>query len=348
MGFAPLRLPLLYKLLTNNDATWLVALSGFIIVYGEAEKHDKSSSIQIDGVFNICVQRSYWLLTYYAIILTTKVIIMTKYVRTLGDIGSNLLTELSRQGKRLFTLEDAAKIYSKSNGGLHKLLFTLVKRRWLQRIERGKYLILPFEAGSEGEWTEHEFIIASYLIEPYYVGFRSALNYYGYTEQVSRTVFVVSTRRKFKPALEVNGVTYRFVHISERNFFGFTEKTLDGNRVNISDPEKTIVDCLDRIRYCGGIGEVAKALWYGRDELDFVKMADYARKAGNKAVNQRLGYLLETLGAGTEKAIILLHESQSKRYAPLDTLGSSKGRYIDRWKVMVNVPEDELLQWKER
>jgi len=35
---------------------------------------------------------------------------MAKYVRTLGDIGSNLLTELSRQGKRLFTLEDAAKI----------------------------------------------------------------------------------------------------------------------------------------------------------------------------------------------------------------------------------------------
>ncbi|MBE9477959.1 MAG: hypothetical protein IMY81_01795 [Chloroflexi bacterium] len=286
-------------------------------------------------------------MTYYAIILTVKVIIMAKYVRTLGDIGSNLLTELSRQGKRLFTLEDAAKIYGKSNGGLHKLLFTLVKRRWLQRIERGKYLILPFEAGREGEWTEHEFIIASYLIEPYYIGFRSALNYYGYTEQVSRTVFVVSTRRKSKPALEISGVTYRFVHISERNFFGFTEKTLDGSRVNISNPEKTIVDCLGRLRYCGGIVEVAKALWYGRDELDFAKIAEYARKAGNKAVNQRLGYLLETLGVGTGETINLLLAGLSKRYAPLDTLGNTKGRYVDRWKVMVNVPENELLQWKE-
>lgn len=273
---------------------------------------------------------------------------MAKYVRTLGDTGSNLLTEMSRQGKRLFTLEDAAKIYGKSNSGLHKLLFTLVKRRWLQRIEKGKYLILPLEAGREGEWTEHEFIIASYLIEPYYIGFRSALNYYGYTEQVSRTVFVVSTRRKFKPALEVSGVTYRFVCMSERKFFGATKVALDGYEVNISEPEKTVVDCLDRLRYCGGISEVAKALWYGRDELDFLKMAEYARKAGNKAVNQRLGYLLETLDSGTEEAITLLHESQSKGYAPLDTLGSPKGRYIDRWKVMVNVPEDELLQWKER
>ena len=273
---------------------------------------------------------------------------MAKKVRTLGEVGSNLLTAMSRQGKRIFTFDDAAKIYGNSNGGLRELLSTLVKRRWLQRIERGKYLILPFEAGSEGEWTEHEFIIASYLIEPYYIGLRSALNYYGYTEQVSRTVFVVSTRRKLKPALEISGVTYRFVCMSERKFFGATEVALDGHKVSISEPEKTIVDCLDRLRYCGGAVEVAKALWYGRDELDFVKMADYAQKGGNSAVSQRLGYLLETLGSGTEGAIALLHENSSRSYVLLDTLANPKGRYIDRWKVLMNVPENELLQWKEQ
>jgi len=272
---------------------------------------------------------------------------MAKRLRTLGEVGSNLLTEMSRRGKRIFTFEDAAKFYGSRTSALRELLSTLVERRWLQRIEKGKYLILPFEAGREGEWTEHEFIIASYLIEPYYIGFRSALNYYGYTEQVSRTVFVVSTRRKFKPALEVDGVTYRFVCMSQHKFFGFTETALGGYRVNISNPEKTIVDCLDLLRYCGGIVEVAKALWYGRDELDFMKMADYARKCGNRAVSQRLGYLLEILDSGTEEVITFLRASLSKRYAPLDTLGSTKGRYIDRWKVMVNVSENELLQGKE-
>ena len=273
---------------------------------------------------------------------------MAKMLRTLGELGSNLLTEMSRQGKRIFTFEDAAEFYGSRSSALRELLSTLVERRWLMRIEKGKYLILPFEAGREGEWTEHELIVASYLIKPYYIGFRSALNYYGYTEQVSRTVFVVSTHRKLKSTLEVSGVTYQFVYMSERKFFGATEVALDGHKVNISCPEKTIVDCLDRLRYCGGIVEVAKALWYARDELDFVKMAEYARNAGNRAVNQRLGYLLETLGFGTEEAFTLLRTSLSKRYAPLDTLGSSKGRYIDRWKVVVNIPEDELLQWQER
>src|SRR4030043_2268750 len=178
---------------------------------------------------------------------------MTNNVRTLGKAGSDLLTEITRQGKRIFTYEDAVKAYGSSNRRLRELLSTLVKRGWLQRIEKGKYLILPFEAGREREWTEHEFIIASYLIEPYYIGFRSALNYFGYTEQVSRTVFIASTRRKLKSSLEISGVTYRFVYMPDRRFFGAKEITLDGYRVNISEREKTIVDCLNRLDYCGGV-----------------------------------------------------------------------------------------------
>jgi len=141
---------------------------------------------------------------------------MAQYDRTLGKTGSNLLTEMARQGKRILTFEDAAKAYGSRGQSLRGLLSTLVKRGWLLRVEKGKYLILPFEAGREREWTEHEFIIASYLIEPYYIGFRSALNYYGYTEQISRTVFIASTRRKLKSSLDVSGVTYRFVSLSER------------------------------------------------------------------------------------------------------------------------------------
>jgi len=273
---------------------------------------------------------------------------MTQNDRTLGRTGSDLLTEMTRQGKRIFTFKDASVAYGSSGQSLRDLLSTLVKRGWLLRIEKGKYLILPFEAGREREWTEHEFIIASYLIKPYYVGFRSALNYYGYTEQVSRIVFVASTGRKLKSSLEVSGVTYRFVSISERKFFGYKQISIDEYQVNISEPEKTIVDCLDQLRYCGGISEVAKAIWYGRNELDFVKMAEYSRRNGNRAASQRLGYLIEILGFKADKAVDILLQSISRRYAYLDSLSESKGKYVDRWKIIVNVPDDELLQWKEQ
>lgn len=272
---------------------------------------------------------------------------MAQTIRTLGDKSGNLLTELSRQGKRLFTFKDATEVYGKSDGGLHRLLHTLVKRRWLQRVEKGKYLILPLEAGREGEWTEHEFIIASYLIDPYYIGFRSALNYYGYTEQVSRTVFIASTHRKMKPELDISGVRYRFVHMTEGKFFGDTEVTLNGCGLKISEREKTIVDCLDRLEYCGGISEVAKALSYGRDEFDLMKMVRYAVKNGNKAVVKRLGYLLEVLNLEAGNAIDILRSNLSSGYSPLDTLGHREGRHIQRWRLLINVPQNEISQWQE-
>jgi predicted transcriptional regulator of viral defense system len=272
---------------------------------------------------------------------------MSNNVRTLGSAGSDLLAKITRQGKRIFTYDDAVKIYGSRNRRLRELLSKLVKRGWLQRIEKGKYLILPLEAGREGEWTEHEFIIGSYLIKPYYISFRSALNYYGYTEQISRMVYIASTERKLKSSLEVSGVTYRLVKLSERKFFGFKQITIDGYKINISEPEKTIVDCLDQIRYGGGIGEVSKALWYGRNELDFNKLADYSLRNGNRASSQRLGYLIETLGFQAEKAIEILLGNLSTRYTPLDILSESKGKCIKRWKIIVNLPEYELSQWKD-
>jgi len=273
---------------------------------------------------------------------------MTNNARTLGKAGSDLLTEITRQGKRIFTYEDAVKAYDGDNRRLRELLSTLVQRGWLQRLEKGKYLILPFEAGREREWTEHEFIIASYLIEPYYIGFRSALNYYGYTEQISRIVYVASTRRKFKSSLEISGVAYQMVNMPERKFFGFQPITINGYKINISEREKTIADCLDQTRNCGGIQEIAKALWYGKDELDFTKLAKYSRRIGNHAASQRLGYLIELLGFKADKAVDILLQSLSTRYAPLDSLSESKGKYLQRWKIIVNLPENELLQWKEQ
>jgi predicted transcriptional regulator of viral defense system len=68
----------------------------------------------------------------------------------------------------------------------------------------------------------------------------------------------------------------------------------------------------------------------------------------NPGTSQRLGYLIEMLGFKADKAIDILLQNLSTRYAPLDTLSESKGKYLQRWKIIVNVPENELLQWKEQ
>jgi len=42
----------------------------------------------------------------------------------------------------------------------------LIHKRWLDRLTSETYLIVPLAAGGTGEYTEHEFVIASNLAEP--------------------------------------------------------------------------------------------------------------------------------------------------------------------------------------
>jgi predicted transcriptional regulator of viral defense system len=270
---------------------------------------------------------------------------MTQNIKYIGGMGSDLIAALLLRGKRLFTFQDAVQAYG-NKPNIREILSSLVKAGWLQRLEKGKYLILPLEAGSTGDWSEPEFIVASLLIQPYYIGLQTALNYYGYSEQVRDTVYIISPRRKLKPYIDISGVKYQFVNVKDSKFFGFTQMVIDGQLVNLSDREKTIIDCLYFQDYAGGIGAVAQALWYGRQELNFTRLAEYAVKYGNKAVGQRLGYLLEALNIRMPKALSILAKNTSTSFARLDSLLPVMGKYISRWKIQVNIPEKELLQWR--
>jgi hypothetical protein len=37
----------------------------------------------------------------------------------------------------------------------------------------------------------------------------------------------------------------------------------------------------------------------------------------------------------------------STRYTPLDTLSEPKGKHMERWKVILNIPDNEFSLWKE-
>jgi predicted transcriptional regulator of viral defense system len=54
--------------------------------------------------------------------------------------------------------------------------------------------------------------------------------------------------------------------------------------VHCSDLEKTIVDCLFKPDYAGGIVEIAKAIHETRDKINFKKLLNYTKKFKSQAV----------------------------------------------------------------
>ena len=256
----------------------------------------------------------------------------------LGKKSSRLLSELAENNKSIFTVDDAVKILKEKKSSVTKLLHDLTRNKWLFRLSRGKYLILPLEAGVKPEFTEHEFIIASKLVEPYYISYWSALNYYGFTEQVSKTVFVATIKRKRE--MNLLGIKIKFITINKNKLFGFKKTLIDNRPVNIAEKEKVIIDCLDFPRNCGGIVEVIKAIDSGREELDFRKLESYATKMKNQAIINRLGYILELLGIETKL-------KPGRHYVFLDPILKKKISYNAKWKIIENIPKTDLLSWRE-
>jgi len=265
--------------------------------------------------------------------------------RSLSKQEARLLTALAATGSTVFTIDDAKAILGQDGNKTKKLLYRLCAKRWIERIERGKYRIIPLEAGPEGYWAEHSYLIASSLIKPYYLAYATALRYYGYTERESQTIWIATTKRKRHKV--IGGVEYRSVTLTPHKFFGFVPVELGEHTIQMAEREKAIADGFDHPEYCGGVIEVAKGLWFGSGELDLEKLVAYIRRIGNKAAMRRLGFWMELLGIGGESLWQKLEDRGARTYARLDPWGPDEGMRNPRWRLIVNVPERQLLEWRE-
>lgn len=252
-------------------------------------------------------------------------------------MGIDLLREIARRGD-LFTFDEVAGTGRYERSVLRVMLSRLEHQGYIERIERGKYVVLPLGA-EKGKYTMHEFVPASMLVRPYAIAYWSALHHHGMTEQPPRTVFVQTTARKGKNRIEVFGLPYRIVRVKENKFFGVRSEWIGDMEIQLTDREKTIVDCLDQPRYCGGVVEVAKALGNERFEktLDLGRLSDHAVRLGNSGVTRRLGYLCDRVGLD-----IRLPDTKTKSYLHLDPSMPGKGPADPKWRLLVNL-DDKIL-----
>lgn len=279
------------------------------------------------------------------VLMVTKTVSETTDIRKgLSKKQAYLLSSLSEKKKNLFEIKDIIGELDCSYNYAKTIANRLVKKKWALHLEKGRYLIVPLDAGIESIYTEHEFVIASELVQPCYIAYWSAMNYHGLTEQVPFTVFVATTKRRTNK--KIHDVRYAFVTLSKNKFFGFETVNIAGKNIFVSDIEKTIADCLDHPEYCGDITEAAKALWNAKEDIDFEKLLDYAIKMKNRTILKRLGYLIQKLKIKISEDIDKkIKQNISEGYAMLNTAGIKKGKHNSEWKLLINISDTDLMEF---
>ncbi len=259
--------------------------------------------------------------------------------RSLSKQEYNIISELSLKRISIIDIEEASKIFKINKKKLWDIFYRLEKKGWLERIEKGKYMVIPFQA-KEG-WLEHPFILTSNLIKRYYISYRTALAHYGLTEQIPIYIFIATTERKGRLEYKLQNYVFKFVRINKSKFFGFKTELIGNKKIYIADKEKSIIDCLDKEKYAGTIIETAKALSSNR--INIRKLKRYALKLKNSSLNRRLGYLLDLFkkdSSGLEENI------GEHRNIYLSTILPAKKVEINgKWKLIINVKKEDLLRW---
>ena len=266
----------------------------------------------------------------------------TVVANTLGPVSAPFINSLKRSGKTTFTLDDAVATYGKEKSKTVLFLSDLVKRNVITRIKSGVYLILDASLANTqlSNWS----IIASYLAgdKPYYLSYYAAMRFHGMTTHPLFDIYLtMSVRHRIK---KVDLITYYFIYSKPQYFWGFqSEWVTKQNKVNVSDIERTLLDGLDRPDLCGGIKEVVRGIWVKQNEIDWKKLAKYARKFHTVAAVKRLGFILEMLELGANIIPQLIKNVvPEKGYILLDPNGEKEGKLQDRWAIRININTEEL------
>jgi len=266
--------------------------------------------------------------------------------RSLSPVESKLIMYLEWEKQPVVTIEQTMDILNCSYDHARQVLHRLARRRWLASITPGTYELIPAERGEHAFPDTNPLFIGSTLVTPYYFSFATAAFFHGLSTQASATVYIATTVRKKRRLLTVRGKAYRLVVQSDLKFFGAAEVDAYGSRVMMAEPEKTIVDSLDRPAYAGDVPEIAAMLWRGKGRLDWDKLADYGLRVRSQALVQRLGYLADLLQlpVGTSaRDRLLAGVGKSTPYLGRPGQWGTGGAYDATWRIVDNVPRQELL-----
>ncbi len=259
-----------------------------------------------------------------------------KYISTQSN---ELLSYFNDKGKVCFDSKAALKVFPKAKEStVRELISDMTKRGLLMRIKDGVYYIIPYEENPETFMPDWHLIV-KYLVNEanHYIGYYSALQIHNLITQPSLKEQIVVAKQIRPSEIKIKDITFQFIYHNESHFFGEKKTWIDNfNKVSCSDIEKTIIDCLFKPDYAGGIVEVARAIYSTKEKLDYKKLLEYTMKFDSQAVVKRLGYILELFEIETE-IIQELQKLKTASYVVLDTELPKTGKRNSRWCIQQNL-----------
>src|SRR5712671_5460748 len=201
---------------------------------------------------------------------------MNTLTRTLSTQESKVVLALTERQRREATRAEIVELLGGSAKAADHVIESLRRKGWLERATWGEYLLVPPEQGPDALGDSNLLALASRVTDPYYIGFATAAVHYGLTTQHRNVIFLVTPLKLRNRS--VGETRLRIVNQTVKKFFGFESVDVLGQKVTMSDREKTTLDCIDHPELAGGIGEAAVILANASRRFDWTKATKYVER----------------------------------------------------------------------
>ena len=181
------------------------------------------------------------------------------------------------------------------------------------------------------------------MFAPCYVGGWSAAEHWGLTEQLFRSICVMTATRPRERQLVLRKARFELHTVAQKRFIGMKTVWRGGTRVQVSDPARTLIDMLADPALAGGIRNLAEMLasLFHDQPKEAAKLTGYAARIGSGAVYKRLGFLVARDHPGQAVLIQSCRAGLTAGYAKLDP-ALPADRLVTAWRVWV--PAGELRE----
>ena len=224
----------------------------------------------------------------------------------------DIVADLAARGWYHFTSSELRSALDVSKVAARQALSRLAAKGEIASPARGFYVIVPPEYRKLGCLPADQFVPA--LMEQrnirYYVGLLSAAQYHGAAHHRPQEFQVVVERSR--PAIVCGAVRVAFV--ARRNLSAVPVKSFNNPRgtVVVSTVEATAVDLVGYMHRAGGVDRVAGVLSELGEDMDPQCLVE-ASWSASVLWAQRLGYLLEHVGAADRAVLLKEHVRQRAR-----------------------------------
>lgn len=260
----------------------------------------------------------------------------------IGKLDRERMTAILRSTQHTISVAETAKILDLPKERAAQILARWAAKGWVSRVKGGVYIPVPLESPTGDIPLEDPWVIAEKLFRPCYIGGWSAAERWGLTEQIFRTVIVLTTQRPRNRKPTINGTDFLLHTIPKDAMFGLKPIWQGKIKIFVSDPTRTILDFLVDPQMGGGIRTTTDMLkeYLKSEHKNLPLLIDYATQLHNSAAFKRLGFLLEQY-APEESAIIdackkQVTISKTKLDPQLDA-----EKLITRWRLWIPA------HWKE-